>query len=285
MNLVCRYWRQAAIGAKELELWAYIAMIAVPDSEPEKHGEGAQAKRENRAQFVGLERERSGMAVSDFEMMRVLGKGCASKVLLARHKVTSNLFALKVTARKRVSAEQEVQYTSTEQAVLRRMVAEGNPFVVMLRRSFHDRDHLFLVTDFHPGGELATQISRWGRLGRNRARFYAAEIVEGIEGLHKNGVIHRDLKPENVLIGSDGHVVLAGFGLSKEFPCQSNPATVPPNGIPGAEMETTSTFRGTAEYIAPEVIQGFPYNFEIDWWSFGTMLYEMLAGIVWTLDF
>lgn len=54
-----------------------------------------------------------------------------------------------------------------------------------------DKDNLFLVLDYHPGGDLATQLSRWGRLGRDRARFYTAEISAGLEELHHAGVIYR----------------------------------------------------------------------------------------------
>ncbi|KAI0789507.1 hypothetical protein C8Q75DRAFT_807136 [Abortiporus biennis] len=251
------------------------------------------------------------VVIDDFEMMRVLGKGCAGKVLLVRHKTTSDVFALKAITKRHVLAHQELQHTLTEQAVLKRMAAEGSdPFVVKLWWSFHDKENLFLVMDFHPGGDLATQLARWGRLGRDRARFYAAEIVEGVEGLHAAGVIYRDLKPENILIGGDGHIVLTDFGLSKEFPKRSNAITAPPTpsgfrgefidgsptsttgsppwmkGSPGQDLATgfsandlTSTFCGTAEYLAPEVIQGLPYSYEVDWWSFGTMLFEMLTGI------
>ncbi|TFK42128.1 hypothetical protein BDQ12DRAFT_677671 [Crucibulum laeve] len=258
------------------------------------------------------------VVIDDFEMMRVLGKGCAGKVLLVRHKQTSDLFALKAITKRHVLAHQELQHTLTEQAVLKRMAAESrDPFVVKLWWSFHDKENLFLVMDFHPGGDLATQLARWGRLGRDRARFYAAEIVEGVEGLHAAGVIYRDLKPENILIGADGHIVLTDFGLSKEFPRRSTSASTPitPSGSRGGEFyssvpgtpqpvtppwmktekggelalgwpgqpighsDSTTTFCGTAEYLAPEVIQGLPYSYEVDWWSFGTMLYEMLTGI------
>ncbi|EPQ26835.1 uncharacterized protein PFL1_05470 [Pseudozyma flocculosa PF-1] len=259
-------------------------------------------------------RESEKVTVDDFEMIRVLGKGCAGKVLLVRHNESRGLFAMKSIYKRHVLAHQELQHTLTEQSVLKRMVKEVmDPFVVRLWWSFHDRNNLYLVMDFHPGGDLATQLSRWGRLGRDRARFYAAEIVEGVEGLHKAGVIYRDLKPENVLIGADGHIVLSDFGLSKEFSGHApvaNGSSTPPPGSPGRskssnnvrsahwlsasddtsvsspstsrfldKRETTSTFCGTAEYLAPEVIQGLPYSYEVDWWSFGTMLYEMLTGI------
>ncbi|KAG9222210.1 hypothetical protein CCMSSC00406_0006507 [Pleurotus cornucopiae] len=284
-----------------------------------------RTKRKKRSKSVDPNKEKKKkeerksqrkVVIDDFEMLRVLGKGCAGKVLLVRHKPTSDLFALKAITKRHVLAHQELQHTLTEQAVLKRMAAESkDPFVVKLWWSFHDKENLFLVMDFHPGGDLATQLARWGRLGRDRARFYAAEIVEGVEGLHAAGVIYRDLKPENILIGSDGHIVLTDFGLSKEFPRKTAATTAPstPSGMRGGgdfypglsqpatppwmkgekggelaagwpgqpvgHSDSTSTFCGTAEYLAPEVIQGLPYSYEVDWWSFGTMLYEMLTGI------
>ena len=174
----------------------------------------------------------------------------------------------------------------------------------------------------YPGGDLATQLARWGRLGRDRTRFYAAEIVEGVEGLHAAGILYRDLKPEHVLIGANGHIVLTDFGLSKGFPrwttsaalpstpsgsldgefhssvLESSQPTTPPwlnldkteesavgwPGPPAGHNHSTNTFCGTAEYVAPELIQGVAYSYEVDWWSFGTMLYEMLTGSVSSLN-
>ncbi|CDS00983.1 hypothetical protein [Sporisorium scitamineum] len=210
------------------------------------------------------------VTVDDFEMIRVLGKGCAGKVLLVRHSSSRGLYAMKSIHKRHVLAHQELQHTLTEQAVLKRMAKDVlDPFVVRLWWSFHDRSNLYLVMDFHPGGDLATQLSRWGRLGRDRARFYAAEIVEGVEGLHRAGVIYRDLKPENA--------------RSARWMSASDDASEGPSRSSSSrwleDRETTTTFCGTAEYLAPEVLQGQAYSYEVDWWSFGTMLYEMLTGI------
>ncbi|KAJ6482389.1 kinase-like domain-containing protein [Mycena vulgaris] len=237
--------------------------------------------------------------IDDFEMIRVLGKARTGEVLLVKHKTTADLYALKASNKRRILAHEELQHWFTEQSVLKRMTIEStDPFVVNLWWSFLDTENLFLVMDFLPGGDLGTQLARWGLLGCDRARFYAAEIVEGVEGLHAAGVIYRNLKPENILIGGDGHIVLTGFGLAKEFPRRtaamvsadgSTVAARPPwmkvekggelaAGI-GQAAATTRTFCGTAEYLAPEIIQGLAYSYEVDWWSFGTMLYEMLVGV------
>jgi serine/threonine protein kinase len=103
------------------------------------------------------------------------------------------------------------------------------------------------------------------RFDNERARFYTAEICLAISHLHSSGIIYRDLKPENLLIDSSGHIKVTDFGLSKEGLLQDN--------------ARTRTFCGTPEYLAPEVLESKPYGKAVDWWSVGTLIFEMLTGL------
>jgi len=119
--------------------------------------------------------------------------------------------------------------------------------------------------DYINGGELFFHLQKEKRFTEDRVRFYAAEIVAGLEYLHSAGVIYRDLKPENLLLTHEGHIVMTDFGLSKE-------------GLHDRD-DRTGTFCGTPEYLAPEVLEGKGYGKAVDWWSFGTLMYEMLTGL------
>jgi len=119
--------------------------------------------------------------------------------------------------------------------------------------------------DFINGGELFHHLSREKRFSEERAKFYAAQIVSGMSYLHLNGIIYRDLKPENLLLSAQGNIVMTDFGLSKE-------------GLEAKDART-ATFCGTPEYLAPEIIRGDDYTKAIDWWSVGTLIYEMLTGL------
>ena len=121
---------------------------AADDSSISTTGRTSSRKKRSKSMdpnAVGKKSQRK-VVIDDFEMMRVLGKGCAGKVLLVRHKPTQDVFALKAITKRHVLAHQELQHTLTEQAVLKRMAAEGSdPFVVKLWWSFHDKENLFLV--------------------------------------------------------------------------------------------------------------------------------------------
>ncbi|KAG0762531.1 hypothetical protein G6F24_006727 [Rhizopus arrhizus] len=192
--------------------------------------------------------------LDDFDLIKVLGKGCIGKVLLVKSKRDQQLYALKAIQKNWVLKQKEFIHTKAERDILIRQ--RYQPFLIHLHHVFQTPSTLFLLLDYHPGGDIATRLCAISRFTSEQTRFYAAEIIQGLSVLHKQGIVYRDLKPENVLISRDGHVVLTDFGLSKMFTKED----MDENDVP-----LTSTFCGTAEYLAPEILLGEPYTFTPFW--------------------
>lgn len=201
--------------------------------------------------------------LSNYELVKVLGKGCMGKVLLVRHIQKSQVFAMKVIPKSLVSQGKEYTHAMAERNIMANITKTNNPYLMKLHSAFQDKDNLYLIMDYCAGGDIATQLARWRYFSEDLVRLYVAEIVLGLEDLHRHKIIYRDLKPENILLNRDGHVCLADFGLSKIL----------------KEGKThAKTFCGTAEYLAPEIISGENYTTSADWWALGTCMYEMFTG-------
>jgi len=222
--------------------------------------EPAQPHRFERKPSV--EQNAKSCSINDFNILKVLGRGHFGKVILSKHRQSQQYFALKVLKKGDILAREEVDSLMVEKRIFELATEHKHPFLVNLSACFQTAEHVFFVMEYSMGGDLMRHIHD-DIFTEDRACFYAACVLLGLEFLHSKNIIYRDLKLDNLLLDREGYVKLADFGLCKEN-----------MGV----NDRTSTFCGTPEFLAPEVLTESNYTRAIDWWGLGVLIYEMLVG-------
>ena len=202
------------------------------------------------------------LTYEDFQPLKLLGTGSFGRVLLVRYLSNNTLYAMKILSKNQIKIKNQQEHTKTERDL---MVKINNPFIVNIKFAFQDDSKLYIVSDFMQGGDMFYHLHSHKKFDEDRVKFYAIEIILGLEYLHKNNMIYRDLKPENILMDSQGHLKISDFGLSK---------------ILDAPDDKAYTLCGTHQSLAPEILKKKGYDKSVDWWSLGCFIYEMLTGFL-----
>ncbi|KAK4117478.1 kinase-like protein [Canariomyces notabilis] len=290
------------VGARQNRLNAFKAEYPAPPETDEETYKQMWSKYTGRER-ANLRKRRVRLRHGDFQILTQVGQGGYGQVFLAQKKDTKEVCALKVMSKKLLFKLDEVRHVLTERDIL---TTAKSDWLVRLLYSFQDDKNIYLAMEYVPGGDFRTLLNNTGVLSNRHARFYIAEMFCAVDALHQLGYIHRDLKPENFLVDSTGHVKLTDFGLAAGFLAPAKiesmrirlekaSETSVPFGKPmdqrtiAERREGYRTMRerdvnyaksivGSPDYMAPEVLRGEEYDYTVDYWSLGCMLFEALTG-------
>lgn len=199
------------------------------------------------------------LTMNDFSVHRIIGRGGFGEVYGCRKADTGKMYAMKCLDKKRIKLKQGETLALNERIMLSMV---NNPFIVCMTYAFQTPDKLCFVLDLMNGGDLHYHLSQHGVFSEDDVRFYASEIILGLEHMHDRKICYRDLKPANILLDEHGHVRISDLGLACDFSKKKPHASV-----------------GTHGYMAPEVLKkGEAYDSCADWFSLGCMLFKLLVG-------
>jgi serine/threonine protein kinase len=231
----------------------------------------------------------------------VLGEGSFGKVVLVHTRVDADReqpMALKIMAKSHIiESDQQVQVMREKQAL---MSLPPHPFIVELHATYQDQNNLYMLMELVQGGELFTLLHNEEfieTVDEASVRFYSANVILGLQHMHKYDFAYRDLKPENLLITKEGYLKFVDFGFAKKVPF----TVINSDGVEELHSRTY-TLCGTLEYLAPEFVLNTGHDLAVDYCeslamrggvvvvtdhcclllsaagALGILIYEMLVG-------
>uniref|UniRef100_A0A1A9X0J1 non-specific serine/threonine protein kinase n=1 Tax=Glossina brevipalpis TaxID=37001 RepID=A0A1A9X0J1_9MUSC len=220
----------------------------------------------NKYRNIVDETRRLRVSVQDFNVRNLIGQGYFGNVNLVVEHQTRDVYAMKKIKKSVVTTSQ----VKVERDIMSRRCSD---WITNLQYAFQDKDYLYLIMEYLPGGDLLSLMSRHGSFDEDLTRFYLAEMTMAIHALHEMGYVHRDIKPENILIDRFGHIKLADFGNSAALDRDGHVFSLSPVGTP--------------DYIAPELLQTIStykltknmHDVSCDYWSMGIIGYELVCEI------
>uniref|UniRef100_A0A8C5BYL4 Serine/threonine kinase 32C n=1 Tax=Gadus morhua TaxID=8049 RepID=A0A8C5BYL4_GADMO len=193
-----------------------------------------------------------------------IGKGSFGKVCIVQKRDTEKMYAMKYMNKQQCIERDEVRNVFRELEILQEI---EHVFLVNLWYSFQDEEDMFMVVDLLLGGDLRYHLQQNVQFTEDAVRLYLCEMTLALDYLQNQHIIHRDVKPDNILLDEQGHAHLTDFNI----------ATIIKDG------ERATALAGTKPYMAPEIFQSFVsggtgYAFEVDWWSLGVTVFEVLRS-------
>ena len=274
-----RYNLQTAKNKEWNEILEHINLLQICPEEKQK------IKKEiYNQEVIKYRKAREKQSIRNYESLAIIGRGAFGEVHVCREKKTGKIYAIKKIKKQVLIIKNQIRHVINEQII---MSKASTPWIVELKASFQEGDYLYLVMEYLPGGDLMNLLIEKDILTEKEAKFYISELILAVESIHNLDCIHRDIKPDNILIDKNGHIKLSDFGLAKisdklyekEDEKYKNFLKNKSNDK-NTKMTHNKNFScvGTAYYVAPEVLKKSGYDKDIDWWSVGIILYEMLVG-------
>ena len=213
----------------------------------------------------------AGTRLGPYEITAPIGAGGTGEVYRARDNKLNRDVALKILSDELADASARRRFQREAQTAS----SLNHPHIVTVHDVGEHDGRQYLVTEFIDGGTLKDWSSIEPRSWRRIVELLVG-VADGLAAAHAAGILHRDIKPENILVTSSGYAKLVDFGLAKlnEGPLQDSAAAVTISGAhtrPGLVV-------GTIPYMSPEQASGRPCDARSDIFSFGVVLYELLAG-------